>query len=193
MHGTDWQLDWKPLEAENVSVFAQRCQQQVAECAERLDRCSHVTPEYGPMSDSGEHWRYAVQYLPAVRRLEVNMKFASVFAARSGGALSLVGFALLALFQTGAVAAQTAAPACTANTQVNTENGPMCGVVKDGGHLLSWGSLCGPAGWCSALAATGACRRVDDGIPGHPARSELPPSHHIQLVRIPPRRRARTV
>ncbi len=46
--------------------------------------------------------------------------------------MSLVGFALAAVLQTGALAAQTAGPACTANTRVNTENGPMCGMVKDG-------------------------------------------------------------
>ena len=82
--------------------------------------------------------------LATVRRLEVEMKSAGVLGLRSGGALALVGFgwaqlvvgvatvtALGAVFQTGAIAAQTDSPACTANTLVKTENGPMCGMVKD--------------------------------------------------------------
>jgi para-nitrobenzyl esterase len=41
--------------------------------------------------------------------------------------------ALVAVSQTAAIAAQPAVPACAANTLVNTENGPICGIVKDGG------------------------------------------------------------
>ena len=39
---------------------------------------------------------------------------------------------MLALLQTGDLAAQTAGPACTANTRINTEQGLMCGIAKDG-------------------------------------------------------------
>src|SRR6516165_429875 len=80
------------------------------------------------------------------------MRFARVPNARSGRGLSLVGFgwaklvvgvatvtalaaaafSVAAAFQTGAIVAQTAAPACTANTLVSTENGPVCGIVIDG-------------------------------------------------------------
>ncbi len=75
--------------------------------------------------------------------------------------------ALAAIFQAGAIAAQTAAPACTANTLVNTENGPLCGVVKDGGTSylgipfaappvgpLRWQPPAPVAAWTTAFQAT---------------------------------------
>src|SRR5216684_1902141 len=79
------------------------------------------------------------------------MRFARVLHVRSARALSLVGFggaksiagvATVTAFVVGfsvaavsrprAVAAQAAAPACTSDTPVNTENGPVCGMVNNG-------------------------------------------------------------
>ena len=82
-------------------------------------------------------------------------------------ALAAVGFSVAAAFQTGAIAAQTAAPACTANTLVSTGNGPVCGMVNDGvtSYLgvpfaappvgtLRWQPPVPVAAWTTALQAT---------------------------------------
>src|ERR1700681_2152374 len=80
------------------------------------------------------------------------MRFARVLHVRSARALSLmgfggtkliagvatvtafavVGFSVAAVSRTRAVAAQAVAPACTADTLVNTEKGPVCGIVNNG-------------------------------------------------------------
>lgn len=64
------------------------------------------------------------------------MRFAGVLDVRFRWAKFVVGAATLtalaAVFQGGAIAAQIAAPECTANTLVTTENGPICGIGKEG-------------------------------------------------------------
>ena len=82
-------------------------------------------------------------------------------------ALAAVSFSVAAAFQSGAIAAQTAAPACMANTLVDTENGPVCGIVNDGvtSYLgvpfaappvgtLRWQPPAPVAAWTTAFQAT---------------------------------------
>ena len=128
--------------------------------------------------------------LATVRRSEGDMPFAGVLDLRTGGALALVGggwaklvvgvatvTTLAAIFQAGAIAAQTAAPACTANTLVNTENGPLCGVVKDGGisYLgipfaappvgpLRWQPPAPVAAWTTTFQATQVLAHPFEGL-----------------------------
>src|SRR3954471_4592073 len=47
-------------------------------------------------------------------------------------ALAVAGFTVAAVSPPRAVAAQAAAPACTADTLVNTDKGPVCGMVNSG-------------------------------------------------------------
>jgi para-nitrobenzyl esterase len=84
-------------------------------------------------------------------------------------AIAAVGFSVAAVSRSRVVAAQAPAPACTAGTIVNTENGPVCGLVDDGvtSYLglpyaappvgaLRWRPPAPVAAWTTTLHATQA-------------------------------------
>ncbi|MBV9197411.1 MAG: carboxylesterase family protein [Solirubrobacterales bacterium] len=71
-------------------------------------------------------------------------------------------------------ASPAAPPACTAGTLVQTQDGPVCGLVGNGVTSYLGIRFAAPPVGALRLATTGASNPVDDNAAGHPGGAQLP-------------------